>query len=130
MTGYYSGVIIQESLADLKVLKNVKIISTKIVPVTERHKTPWVKQWTMQVVEISEDKMEKVAQEISAALENKHPWYADFKSGVWHYIIFRGKIFKVDRTSKEQYLEAKKYGLIIGIPEYQVDFHPEIDKNL
>ncbi|MFA6446381.1 MAG: hypothetical protein WCW14_04010, partial [Candidatus Paceibacterota bacterium] len=58
--------------------------------------------------------------------ESEHPWYADFKNKKTHYIIFRDKVFKIDRTSKEQYDEVKRYGISLGIPPYQVDFHPEI----
>lgn len=43
-----------------------------------------------------------------------------------HYIIFRDKIFYIDQKSKEQYDEAKTYGLSLGIPEYQLDFSPFI----
>jgi len=32
----------------------------------------------------------------------------------------------MDRKRKEQYDEAKRYGIQLGIPEYQVDFHPEV----
>jgi hypothetical protein len=28
--------------------------------------------------------------------------------------------------NKEQYDEAKKYGISLGLPEYQVDFAPDI----
>jgi len=59
-------------------------------------------------------------------LDSGHDWYADFKNDTHHYIIFRNKIFFVDKQSKEQYDEAKKYGISLGIPEYQVDFHPEV----
>jgi hypothetical protein len=31
----------------------------------------------------------------------------------------------IDRKSKEQYDEAKRYGISLGIPEYQVDFAPD-----
>lgn len=42
----YEGVIIEESLENKAVLGEVKVINTKIEPVTVEHKTPWVKQWT------------------------------------------------------------------------------------
>ena len=42
-----------------------------------------------------------------------------------YYIIFRDKVFYIDRKSKEQYDEAKRYGISLGIPEYQVDFAPD-----
>lgn len=122
MDADYSGVIIEESLLDKSLLKKVKIVSTKISPVKDRHKTPWIEKWTMHVVRIPKEKADAIAQELSNSLEELHPWYADFKSSMMHYVIFRGKIFKIKRTNKEQYLEAKKYGVSIGIPDYQVDF--------
>ncbi|MEI7961551.1 MAG: hypothetical protein WCI04_04405 [archaeon] len=127
MSGNYSGVIIEESLADKSVLKKVKIVSTKISIVEKRHETPWVKQWTMHVVEIPVEKADLIAEELSKSLTEKHSWYADFKSPLIHYIVYRGKIFKVDRRSKEQCEEAKKYGLSIGIPAHQIDFSPIVD---
>ena len=99
---------------------------TKVEEVTEEHKTPWIKQWTLHTVEIPENQVKNVAEKISKALDSEHDWYADFKNDTHHYIIFRNKVFFVDKQSKEQYDEAKKYGISLGIPEYQVDFHPEV----
>lgn len=123
----FSGIIIAESLTDNTVLQDVKIISTKVEPVTESHKTPWVKQWTMHTLEIPEDKAAAVADAISTALDRNHNWYADFKSETEHYIIYTGKVFHVtDRADKKQYDEAAEYGISIGIPDYQVDFSPHL----
>ena len=122
----YTGVIIEESLENKDILKDVKILETKVEEATEEHKTPWVKQWTLHTVEIPENEVQNIAGKISKALDSKHNWYADFKTDTHHYIIFRDKVFFVDRHSKEQYDEAKKYGISLGIPEYQVDFHPEV----
>jgi len=124
----YKGVIIEESLENKEVLKKVKIISTKVEKVTEEHKTPWLSQWTLHTVEIPENEAKEIAEEISNSLDCAHSgsWYADFKNNTHHYIIFRNKIFYIDRKSKEQYDEAKRYGISLGIPEYQVDFHPDI----
>jgi len=124
----YQGVIIEESLENKEVLKKIKIISTKIEPITEEHKTPWLSQWTLHTVEILEDEAKEIAEEISKSLDYSHnsSWYADYKNDTHHYIIFRDKIFYIDRKSKEQYDEAKSYGISLDIPEYQVDFHPEV----
>ncbi len=122
----FEGIIIEESLEDKDVLKRIKIVSTKIEKVREGHKTPWVNQWTMHTVEVPEDKAKEIAEELSRALDSKHDWYADFKNDTHHYIIFRNKVFFVDRSSKEQYAEATQYGLSLGIPEYQVDFAPDV----
>lgn len=122
----FKGVIIEESLENKEVLKKVKILSTKIEQVKESHKTPWIKQWTLHDVKIPEDRAEEIAKELSKSLDSKHNWYADFKNNKIHFIIFKNKVFKINRESKEQYNKATQYGISIGIPSYQVDFSPHI----
>ncbi len=120
----YQGVIIEESLGDKAVLGGVKIIKTKVSPTTEKHRTPWVKQWTMHAVEVAEEDADKVAEQLSEDLDKEHAWYADFKNESYHYIIYRGKVFKVDLKNPTLYKDAKEFGIALGIPEYQVDFAP------
>ena len=120
----YTGIIIEESLEDKEILEEVKILSTKVEPVTEKHKTPWLKKWTMHSVEVSADKVAKFSKELSECMVPAHSWYADYKNDRLHFIVFRNKVFRIDRANKKQYEEAKKYGISLGIPEYQVDFHP------
>jgi hypothetical protein len=122
----FNGVIIEESLENKDVLQKVKIIETKVEEVTEEHKTPWIKQWTLHAVEVPENQANEIAEDLSKSLDPEHSWYADFKNNKFHYIIFRNKVFFIDRISKEQYDEAKKYGSSLGIPDHQVDFHPDI----
>ena len=122
----FKGIIIEESLNKKDVLGRLKIKSTKIEPVIDKHKTSWLKQWTLHTVEVSEGEVETIAKEISECLELEHPWYADFKNESIHFIIFLNKVFKIDRTSKEEYNQAREYGLLLGIPSHQVDFHPEV----
>lgn len=122
----YKGVIIEESLGDKSVLKEVKIADTKVEPITPEHKTPWLKQWTLHTIEIPEGDAEKIAQEISKSFDPEHPdWYADYKNDKYHFIIYSGKVFKVDLQNPVLYKDAKEYGISIDIPEYQVDFAPE-----
>lgn len=122
----FVGVIIEESLEDKSVLTEIKITKTEIEQVTPDHKTPWIKQWTLDTVEIPESKARDIAEILSKTLDSKHNWYADFKNDANHYIIFRDKVFYIDRTSKKQYDEATAYGLKLGIPDYQLDFSPHI----
>ena len=126
--GKFTGTIIEESLENKIILKKIKITKTRIEKVSEKHKTPWIKQWTLHTVEIPENQADKVAKELSQSLDSKHNWYADFKNDETHFIIFRNKIFKIDRTIKKQYEEATKYGISLGLPEYQVDFSPHVKK--
>ena len=122
----YKGTIIEESLNDKSCLADLKIISTKTEQVKESHKTPWLKQWTLHVVEIDENKAEFIANQLSYFLEKEHAWYADFKNEQFHYIIFRGKIFNVHRNISSEYDNVKRYGVGLGIPEYQLVFSPDI----
>lgn len=122
----FIGVIIEESLEDKSVLKELKITKTEVEQVTSEHKTPWIKQWTLHTVEIPESKAGAIAEILSRSLDSKHNWYADFKNDTNHYIIFRDKVFYIDRTSKKQYDGATAYGLKLGIPDYQLDFSPHI----
>lgn len=120
----YKGVIIEESLENKDVLKKVAVLSTDVELVIGKHKTPWLKRWTLHTVEIAGNKADKTAQKISKSLDSKHggSWYADFKNDEFHYIVFRNKIFRVDRRRPEEYKKAAEYGLSLGIPDYQLDF--------
>lgn len=123
----YTGVIIEESLADKAVLSQVKIVSTKVEPITDKHKTPWLQQWTLHTVEIPSDQAQAVAELLSHSLETSHTaWYADFKTETHHYIIFPGKVFFIDRTKKVEYDAATAHGISLGIPDYQVNFSAEV----
>lgn len=121
----YTGVIIEESLESKDVLKKIEIANTKVEKVTEHHKTPWLKQWTLHTVEIPEDKSDDVAKTLGKSLRDNY-WYADFKNDKFHYVIFPNKVFKVDRSKPEQYEAVVKHGLSLGIPDYQLDFSPTI----
>lgn len=124
----FTGVIIEESLTDKSVLDEVKIVSTKVEPVTERHNTPHLKQWTLHTVEIESENADLIAEKLSKALAGKGDssyWYADYKNDDLAYIIFLNKVFKIKRGDLIGFQEVKKYGISLGIPEYQVSFSPE-----
>ena len=124
MNNFFTGTIIEESLEDKSVLESVKIVSTRVSHVTDKHKTPWIKIWTLHSVEVSDKDANNIAKEISNAIDSKHiqSWYVDYKNDLKHYIIFKNKVFYIDRTNKNQYNEAIKYGLSLGIPKDQLDF--------
>lgn len=123
----YKGVIIEESLKNKNILKQINVLKTKVEKVTPNHKTPWLKQWTMHTVKIPEDKADSMAEVISNSLDYSHAaWYADYKNDMYHYIIFKNKVFKVNRGKPDEYQTATDYGISLGIPDYQVDFSPHV----
>jgi len=121
----YAGTIIEESLKDPSVMKTLHITKTKVEPVTEQHKTPWLKQWTLHSVIIPEAKAQSTAGLLSQALDDNY-WYADFKNNEIHYVIFPDKVFKVELKDPDQYKPVVSYGLSLNIPRYQLDFSPAI----
>lgn len=121
----FTGDIIEESLVNKDVLKEINITSTRVEKVTEEHKTPWLKQWTLHTVSIPEVQADKIAEKLSKSLDGNY-WYADFRNDKTHYIIFPNKVFKIDRTKVEEYEAATKHGLTLGIPDYQLDFAPNV----
>lgn len=120
----FKGVIIEESLEDKSVFSAVQIIETKVEQATEKHRTPWIKQWTLHSVEIPEEKAENIAEKISNSIDNQHEssWFADFKNDKFHYIIFRDKVFKVGLENLSLYEKAREFGASKGIPPYQMQF--------
>lgn len=116
----YKGDIIEESLLNKEVLKNVNIISTRVETVTEKHQTPWLSRWTLDTIEVNENEADSLAKKLSEAIDPEHGWYIDYRNDKYHYIIFKDKVFKVDRGKKTDYDEMIKYGLSAGTPDYQL----------
>jgi hypothetical protein len=120
----YRGVVIAESLADPTVLADLVVQKTKVVPVTEWHRTPWLTQWTLHTVEVPDERADAVAERLRHAIDTAHAthWYADFRSATTHYVIFHDRIFCVQRGDPSAYEAAKAHGRTLGIPERQLDF--------
>jgi hypothetical protein len=125
----YEGIIIEESLEDGSVLDSVEVLETRVEPVTPEHKTPWLAQWTLHTVRVPEARANDVAQELSKVLDSGHPasWYADFRSATHHFVVYRDRVFVIDRRDAAQYAEAIEYGVSRGLPEHQADFVALID---
>lgn len=118
----YEGTIIEESLEDKSLLKDIKILNQKISPVTEEDKTPWINHWTLDKVEIEAIDIDRLAERIAKAIdkEHAHAWYVDFKNENTHYVIFSDRVFKIDRSNHKQYDGVIEFGINIGIPEHQM----------
>jgi hypothetical protein len=123
----YRGTIIEESLKDRSVLDGVRIVSGEIEDVTTSHNTPWLRQWTIDEVEIEDMAIKGFTRRLQAAMETEHPsWYADFKGEQDHYIVFPGKIFYIDQRRNDSYNDAVTYGVSLGIPKRQLDFSQKV----
>jgi len=90
----YKGDIIEESLSDKSVLKDVNIISTRVEKVTDEHQTPWLSQWTLDTIEVQEEQAGSLAEKLSKALHPEHGWYIDYRNDKYHFVIFKNKFSK------------------------------------
>ena len=120
----YEGIIIEESLEDRSVLDSVQILDKRVEPISAHHRTPWLERWTLLTVRVPEAMVKDIASVISMSIDAVHPasWYADFKNETHHYVIYRERVFYIDRRSREQYAKAVDYGVSRGLPEHQADF--------
>lgn len=118
----YEGIIIEESLTNLDILKELEITHTEIEKVTEANETPWIEQWTMHTVSIRENKIDEYAEKLSKLIDLEHcgNWYCDFKNEQFHYVVFSNKVFKLDRSNNQDYDNMKKYAIVLGLPEHQL----------
>jgi len=121
----YEGVVVEESLKEKSVLDSLFITSTKVEPVTPEHHTPWLRQWTRHAILIPAEDAAIIALQLGVAIDRRG-WCVDYKNSTTHFVIYPGKIFKIDRQRPEHYASAVAYGLSIGVAEYQLDFGPAI----
>jgi hypothetical protein len=102
------GTIIENSLSDKSILKDIQITKT------------WQDDdWILHSVLIDE----RAIPELSKIL-NPGPWYIHF----WEpgqddvTVVFKDKIFKIKYSDKNTWIDAVTYGKSLGIPEEQLDF--------
>ena len=122
----YTGLVIEESLEDRECLRLIRIVSTRVETVGAHHETPWLTHWTLHRIALDDEDAEEVARAFQRDLDSRHPnaWYIDFRNDEWHYIIFKSRIFRVDRENLAEYQAVRRYGLELGIPDGQLDFIP------
>ena len=90
----FKGVIIEESLRDKSVLKEIKIVKTIVEKTTEKHRTPWLNQWTCLTVEIPEEKIDEICAKLQKSFDLEHEWYIDLKNNKYEITIFHELIDK------------------------------------
>jgi hypothetical protein len=76
--------------------------------------------WT--IVDFEADDAEPVAQALAASLDPVGGWYADFRDGDDHVVVFAGKIFRYGPGDRETYAAAVAHGRQVGVPEHQLDW--------
>ncbi|BCJ48127.1 hypothetical protein GCM10010168_24870 [Actinoplanes ianthinogenes] len=80
--------------------------------------------WTLLDVTAPDERAEELAAALSAALHADGGWYADFRAGADHVVVFAGRIFRYAVSDPAARAEAVAYGRSVGVPEAQLDWGP------
>ncbi len=118
----YKGVIIEESLTDIEIIKEFNVLQQEVEEVNKEANTPWLTKWTMDTVTIDEAKIDEYADRLSKLIDTKHcnDWYCDFRNDKYHYVVFANKVFKLNRNKKQDYIDMQEYAIKLGLPKHQL----------
>ena len=108
----YTGIIVEESIDDNRILNSLKIIKVEI----SKDKNP-EDRWHMYWVEVSERDIKSLTKHIK-----KGKWYMHFWKGNEGIAVFKNKATSFNYKDKRTWKEAIDYGLSLGIPRKQLDF--------
>ncbi|WP_436533897.1 hypothetical protein [Actinoplanes sp. HUAS TT8] len=80
--------------------------------------------WTLLDVAAPSERAEELAAALSAALLPDGGWYADFRAGGDHVVVYAGRIFRYAVGDVAGRDEAVAHGRSAGVPEAQLDWGP------
>lgn len=78
--------------------------------------------WTLIDVEGPDELADELAAALSGALVEGQGWYADFRVGDDHVVVFPGRIFRYRVGDRAGRSEAVEYGQSTGVPTAQLDW--------
>lgn len=128
----YKGVIIEESLIDTEIIKELNVLQKEVEEINKEDNTPWLTKWTMDTVVIEETKIDEYTNRLSELIDTKHcnDWYCDFRNDKYHYVVFPNKVFKLDRNKKQDYIDMQEYAIKLGLPKHQLPNYSDLPTSL
>lgn len=121
----FDGLLLKESLKDESVLNLVNVTKTEVWKNIKNATKDQPKSWTAIYFEFegTEEEADSKAEVFSRALKSEPiPWYMNMSNSEKIYVIYPDKFYKYQKGDKEKLREAKDYGLMIGIPQSQLDW--------
>lgn len=79
-------------------------------------------EWSIIDFRGPDETADRFAKQLSTAMEPTHHWYADFRIGEDHVVVFPGRIFRYRTGDPEGHEEVVAYGRTLGIPDAQLDW--------
>ena len=78
--------------------------------------------WTLLDFEAPDEQYDALVAALSDALAAGQGWYADFRVGDDHVVVYPGRVFRYRAGDSAGRAEAMEYGRKEGIPENQLDW--------
>ncbi len=110
----YLGVVIEQSLADRSWLETVEVVLREKDPNGE---------WVFLLVRVPEAGSAGAFARLQSALRRDEPWYGHFFRGTELVVVFGDDVVTVT-TDPATWGPAIAHGVMLGIPEEQLDFFP------
>ncbi len=79
-------------------------------------------EWSIIDFRGPDETADRFAKQLSAAMEPTNHWYADFRIGEDHVVVFPSRIFRYRTGDPDGHEEVVAYGRTLGIPDAQLDW--------
>jgi hypothetical protein len=118
------GTLLAESL---KTAAELSVVGLRLTRVSRRDVSASVSAvqppvWTFLEFEADDAVAGPLAESLARSLLDEGGWYADFRAGDDHVVVFAGKVFHYQRGDQDGRAEAMDYGRAMGVPEHQLDW--------
>jgi hypothetical protein len=80
--------------------------------------------WTLLDIEGPDDIADELGRALAGALTAGQGWYADFRVGDDHVVVFPGRVFRYTVGDSAGRAEAVDHGRADGVPAHQLDWGP------
>jgi hypothetical protein len=115
------GAIVAESLRLDAAVQGVRLVVRKLERV-EAGLGDQPRLWTLLWFEADDEQSERLAEQLSDALEARGGWYADFHSDSEVTVVFAGRVFRYRRGDSHERDKVMEYARSVGVPEPQLDW--------
>lgn len=111
----WRGVLIEESLEDLVVLKKIFIVGTERMLLEDETQG---QQLQFHKIEVSESDVEDISLEVSRVIRPN--WYFHLVGGSKMIVVFRDEILRAEKLNPSSIERIIDYGIAHGVPPEQI----------
>ncbi|MEU7778891.1 hypothetical protein [Micromonospora parva] len=119
-----TGRIIAESLATGSAIQvpELRVVRISREDVGESRAPDQPTAWTLLDVEAPDEVADDLASVLAESLAKHQGWYADFRVGRDHVVVFPGQVFRYTVGDQDGRQAAVDYGRGDGVPLHQLDW--------